>query len=143
MSQVSGLQRFIEAQAPVYAQALDELRRGAKRSHWMWFIFPQIAGLGHSATARFYAIADRPEAEAYLAHPLLGSRLVESTQAMLMHPDKSAHAILGSPDDLKFRSSMALFDAVSEEDGKKGSPFRQALQQFYDGRPDEATLARL
>lgn len=143
MSQVSGLQRFIEAQTPVYAQALDELRQGAKRSHWMWFIFPQIAGLGHSPTARFYAIADRPEAEAYLAHPLLGTRLVESTQAMLMHTEKSAHSILGSPDDLKFHSSMTLFDAVSEANSKKGSLFSRALQQFHDGRPDEATLARL
>jgi uncharacterized protein (DUF1810 family) len=143
MADQGSLRRFIEAQAPVYAQALDELRRGAKRSHWMWYIFPQLAGLGHSSTARFYAIADQPEAEAYLAHPLLGSRLVECTQAMLMHPDKSAHAILGSPDDLKFRSSMTLFNAMSEADGKKGSPFGQALLTFYDGRPDEATLARL
>jgi uncharacterized protein (DUF1810 family) len=143
MADQGSLRRFIEAQAAVYPQALEELHRGAKRSHWMWFIFPQIAGLGHSPTARFYAIADRPEAEAYLAHPLLGSRLVESTQAMLMHPEKSAHAILGSPDDLKFHSSMTLFDQVSEPDSKKGSLFSRALQQFYDGRPDEVTLARL
>jgi uncharacterized protein (DUF1810 family) len=143
MADQGSLRRFIEAQAPVYAQALEELRQGAKRSHWMWYIFPQVSGLGHSPTARLYAIADRAEAKAYLAHPLLGSRLVESTLAMLMHADKSAHAILGSPDDLKFRSSITLFDAVSEADGKKGSPFRQALLTFYDGMPDEATLARL
>ena len=143
MSHVSGLQRFLEAQGPIYTQALDELRRGAKRSHWMWFIFPQIAGLGHSPTARFYEIANRAEAEAYLAHPLLCSRLLECTQAMLMHTEKSAHSILGSPDDLKFRSCMTLFDATSEPDSEKGSLFSRALQQFYDGRPDEATLSRL
>ncbi|WP_210104205.1 DUF1810 domain-containing protein [Neorhizobium galegae] len=143
MADEKSLRRFIEAQAPVYAEALEELRHGAKRSHWMWFIFPQIAGLGHSPTARFYAIADRKEAQAYLAHPLLGSRLIECTQAMLMHSDKTANAILGSPDDLKFRSSMTLFDAVSEAETEKGSPFGQALLTFYDGRPDEATLTRL
>lgn len=133
------LARFVSAQQPVYAQALEELREGRKRSHWMWFIFPQIEGLGHSAMAQRYAVSGRPEAEAYLAHPLLGERLRDCTEAMLSHKDRSAHAILGSPDDLKFHSSMTLFDAVS----KKGSAFGQALLQFYGGKPDEATLARL
>lgn len=133
------LARFVSAQQPVYAQALGELREGRKRSHWMWFIFPQIEGLGHSAMAQRYAVSGRPEAEAYLAHPLLGERLRDCTEAMLSHKDRSAHAILGSPDDLKFHSSMTLFDAVS----KKGSAFGQALLQFYGGKPDEATLARL
>lgn len=133
------LARFVSAQQPVYAQALEELREGRKRSHWMWFIFPQIEGLGHSAMAQRYAVSGRPEAEAYLAHPLLGERLRDCTEAMLSHKDRSAHAIFGSPDDLKFHSSMTLFDAVS----KKGSAFGQALLQFYGGKPDEATLARL
>lgn len=133
------LARFVSAQQPVYAQALEELREGRKRSHWMWFIFPQIEGLGHSPMAQRYAISDRAEAKAYLAHPLLGERLRDCTEAMLSHKDRSAHAIFGSPDDLKFHSSMTLFDAVS----KKGSAFGQALLQFYGGKPDEATLARL
>ncbi len=133
------LARFVNAQQHVYAQALEELREGRKRSHWMWFIFPQIEGLGHSPMAQRYAISNRAEAKAYLAHPLLGERLRDCTEAMLSHKDRSAHAILGSPDDLKFRSSMTLFDSVS----KKGSAFGQALLQFYDGKPDEATLARL
>lgn len=136
---IHDLARFLAAQQPVYDQALQELRDGRKRSHWMWFIFPQIEGLGHSAMAERYAISGRAEAEAYLAHPLLGARLRDCTAAMLTHKDRSAHAILGSPDDMKFRSSMTLFDAVS----KKGSAFDQALLQFYDGEPDDATLARL
>lgn len=133
------LQRFIEAQDGLWSQALAEIQRGRKQSHWIWFIFPQIAGLGHSQTARFYAISGRPEAEAFLAHPTLADRLLTATQAMLQHSNLSAHQILGSPDDLKFRSSMTLFATIS----KKGSPFEQALAQFYGGKPDEATLARL
>lgn len=136
---IHNLARFLAAQQPVYDQALQELRDGRKRSHWMWFIFPQIAGLGHSAMAERYAISGRAEAEAYLAHPLLGARARDCTEAMLSHKDRLAHAILGSPDDLKFRSSMTLFGAVS----KKGSAFGQALRQFYNGKPDDATLARL
>jgi uncharacterized protein (DUF1810 family) len=135
------LDRFVQAQETIYPQVLRELRQGAKQSHWMWFIFPQIEGLGHSSTARRYAISGRAEAEAYLAHALLGSRLEDCTRAMLQHSDRSAHVILGSPDDLKFWSSMTLFSEVA--DRKKGSVFHQALLQFYDGQPDEATLARL
>lgn len=133
------LTRFVDAQRDIYLQALTELQDGRKRSHWMWFIFPQIAGLGRSETARFFALASRQKAQAYLGHPLLGPRLLECTQAILTHKRQTAHDILGSPDDMKFRSSMTLFMKVSE----KGSPFERALQQFYGGEPDEATLTRL
>ncbi|CAD7041565.1 hypothetical protein REJC140_01024 [Pseudorhizobium endolithicum] len=133
------LQRFLDAQAAVYDRVTAELRDGRKRSHWMWFIFPQVEGLGSSPMAQRYAILSRQEAEAYLRHPVLGSRLTECTRLMLMHPDRSAHDILGSPDDMKFRSSMTLFAAVSE----KGSPFERALEVFYGGEQDPRTLARL
>lgn len=130
------LERFVTAQQNIYEVALSELRAGLKRSHWMWFIFPQLRGLGRSETARFYAISGRAEAEAYLTHPMLGPRLVECTTAMVQHTDLSAHDILGSPDDLKFRSSMTLFGAVAERD----SPFLAALDMFYAGAHDESTL---
>ena len=105
----------------------------------MWFAFPQVSGLGSSPMAVRYAIGSRLEAEAYLQHPVLGPRLLECTGLMLAHPGRSAHDILGSPDDMKFRSSMSLFAEVSE----KGSPFERALDLFYDGEPDPLTLARL
>lgn len=133
------LQRFLDAQQPVYTDALEELRAGRKRSHWMWFIFPQIEGLGRSETARFYALANMDAAKAYLGHPTLGQRLLDCTNTMLTHKRRTAHDILGSPDDLKFRSSMTLFMTATE----KGSPFERALQQFYGGEPDQATLSRL
>lgn len=133
------LQRFVAAQDGIWQTALAEIRNGQKRSHWMWFIFPQVAGLGQSSTARFYAISGREEAEAYLAHPQLAQRLLTATRAMLLHTHLNAHQILGSPDDLKFHSSMTLFAVIS----KKGSPFEQALHQFYGGKPDEKSLARL
>jgi uncharacterized protein (DUF1810 family) len=133
------LMRFVDAQAPVYGRVIGELRDGRKRSHWMWYVFPQVAGLGFSIMSQRFAIGSRAEATAYLEHPLLGSRLIECTDAMLSHPDLSAHAILGSPDDMKFRSSMTLFGAVSE----KGSPFERALEQFFDGERDEKTVALL
>lgn len=135
------LGRFAEAHdAGVYATALGELRAGHKRSHWMWFIFPQIAGLGHSATARFYAIADRAEAAGYLAHPILGPRLVECTRAMLAWAGKRpAETILGAIDRVKFCSSMTLFEAVATAD----APFAQALDWFCCGVRDPATLERL
>ena len=132
------LQRFIDAQAGVIDRALAELRAGAKRSHWMWFIFPQVAGLGFSAMARRYAIASRREAEAYLQHPLLGPRLIACTRAVLAVEGRSAHQIFGSPDDLKFRSSITLFDAVAPD-----GTFAEALRKYFDGRPDEATLEAL
>jgi uncharacterized protein (DUF1810 family) len=133
------LMRFVDAQAPVYAEVLDELRHGQKRSHWMWYIFPQVAGLGFSIMSQRFAIGSKAEAADYLDHPLLGTRLIECTEAMLLHKDLSAHAILGSPDDMKFKSSMTLFDTVS----KKGSPFERALTQFYHGQRDDKTLALL
>lgn len=133
------LGRFLGAQQAVYRTVLEELRAGRKRSHWMWFIFPQAAGLGHSPMAQRYAIISPLEAKAYLADPILGSRLTECTQAMLSHDTLSAHAILGAPDDMKFRSSMTLFAAIS----KKGSPFERALDRFYGSERDEKTLAFL
>jgi uncharacterized protein (DUF1810 family) len=132
------LQRFIDAQAPVYTQAMSELRSGRKRSHWMWFIFPQIAGLGHSAMAHRYAIASRDEAVAYLKHPALGSRLRECTETVCGIEDRSIGEIFGSPDDLKFRSSMTLFAAVSPD-----PEFPMAIAKFYDGTPDPKTLRLL
>lgn len=133
------LERFVTAQQNIYEVALSELQAGLKRSHWMWFIFPQLRGLGRSETARFHAISGRAEAEAYLTHPMLGPRLVECTTAMLQHTDLSAHDILGSPDDLKFRSSMTLFGAVAGRD----SPFQAALDMFYAGACDQSTLRLL
>ena len=136
----AGLERFVDAQRSVYDEALAELHEGAKRSHWMWFVFPQIAGLGHSSTAQFYAIADSDEARAYLEHPVLGARLRDCTDAMLTWAGrKSAEAILGPVDALKFRSSMTLFDTVGEGDDR----FARALAAFCEGRRDPLTLERL
>ena len=133
------LERFVKAQDPIYEQALRELHDGRKRSHWMWFVFPQVEGLGFSAMSQRYAIRTKAEARAYLTHPVLGARLNECVEAMLVHRDRTAHEILGSPDDMKFRSSMTLFAAVSE----KGSPFERALEQFYEGERDRRTIALL
>lgn len=131
--------RFLEAQARAYAVALAELRAGRKASHWMWFVFPQLAGLGRSPTAAFFALEDLGAARAYAAHPVLGARLREATAAMLAHRGRSARAILGTPDDLKFRSSMTLFALALP-----GEPlFRAALAAFAGGRPDPLTLALL
>jgi uncharacterized protein (DUF1810 family) len=139
MDDPHGLARFVEAQAPVYAQALAELRAGRKRSHWMWFVFPQIAGLGTSAMARRYAIASLDEARAYLAHPVLGERLRECAQAMLSIEDRTAHDVLGSPDDLKFHSSMTLFHVAAPAE----PVFESCLQKYFGGQEDPQTLARL
>ena len=139
MNDLFSLQRFVEAQQPIYPQALAELQAGRKRSHWMWFVFPQLQGLGRSETARRYAISDVEQARAYLAHPLLGPRLQECTRALLQHADRSAREILGTPDDLKFRSSMTLFAAVADEPAL----FEQALEAFFDGKADRLTLERL
>ena len=132
------LERFIAAQDLVYKTVLDELRRGRKQAHWIWFIFPQVEGLGHSATARYYAIRARAEAAAYIAHPLLNTRLLECTEQVLSHLDKTAHQIFGSPDDLKFCSSMTLFGTVSSR-----PIFQTALDRFYKGAKDGCTLAIL
>lgn len=133
------LNRFVEAQAVVFETALAELRDGRKQSHWMWFVFPQIAGLGGSPTARTYAIRSRAEARAYLDHELLGDRLRDCCEALLPHAGRPVRDILGTPDDLKLRSSMTLFDAVAPE----REIFRQVLAAFHDGRPDERTLELL
>ena len=130
------LQRFVAAQDAVYHGVCDELRAGAKRSHWMWFIFPQIAGLGHSAMAQKYAISSRDEAGAYLRHPILGPRLKECTELVLAVQDRSIRAILGSPDDVKFCSSMTLFAEVAEDN----AVFRDAIARYYAGRVDQKTL---
>ena len=136
------LRRFVDAQASTYARALDELRRGRKASHWMWFVFPQIAGLGNSDMARRYAIADADEARAYLAHPLLGARLVEAT-VVVTHaaPGASAETIMGAVDALKLRSSLTLFAAVAP--GGAAAPFEAALTRFFGGERDLETLRRL
>jgi len=133
------LQRFIDAQRPLYDRVLCELRGGQKRTHWMWFVFPQIEGLGHSAMAQKYAIASREEAAAYLRHPLLGGRLEECTALVNAIANKSAREIFGQPDDLKFRSSMTLFAQVA----KGHSLFKEAVEKYFDGRFDEATLTRI
>lgn len=133
------LQRFVEAQAPVYETVLQELRQGRKQSHWMWFVFPQIEGLGSSAMAREFAISSRAEAEAYLDHPILGPRLHECTQLVTSVQDHSIDEILGYPDDIKFRSSMTLFASVTEDN----KDFIDALNKFYGGDMDRATLDRL
>ena len=134
------LARFVEAQAPVYAQALAELRAGAKHSHWMWFVFPQIAGLGGSPTSRRYAIRSLDEARAYLRHPLLGPRLGECTRALLAHPDRSAEAVLGPVDAAKLRSSVTLFELAVRAGGRDDRLFGPCLDAFFAGRRDEATL---
>ena len=131
------LQRFVEAQAPFYGQALAELRDGRKRTHWMWFIFPQLSGLGHSAMAQRYAIASLDEAKAYLAHPLLGSRLRECAHAVLAVPDRSIHEIFGSPDDLKLRSCLTLFELAAPQE----AVFARCLEKYYAGRRDERTVS--
>jgi uncharacterized protein (DUF1810 family) len=130
------LTRFTEAQSRNYQDALDEIKNGRKRTHWMWYIFPQIQGLGLSETARFYALKDTREAAAYLAHPVLGPRLLEISKALLDLPSNNAQAILGSPDDLKLRSSMTLFAALPGAD----PVFEQVLDKFYLGAHDEQTL---
>ncbi len=138
----AALDRFLAAQAHDYGRALAELRAGRKRSHWIWYVLPQIDGLGRSSTARHYAIADRAEAEAYLAHEVLGARLRECVQAMLAHRGCSATDILGTPDDLKFRSCLTLFAAVAPEGSADRELLEEALAAFYEG-PDERTLALL
>jgi len=133
------LERFVHAQDRVYQRVLSELRAGQKMSHWMWFIFPQVRGLGRSPISMEYAISSRDEARAYLQHPLLGPRLKECTQLLLQVEDRSALEIFGEPDDVKFRSSMTLFTNVSSED----DIFERALKKYFGGVPDRLTLARL
>lgn len=133
------LQRFLTAQQDVYQQALDEIRAGSKTSHWMWFIFPQIRGLGSSATSRRFAISGPDEARAYLAHPILGQRLTQAAQAVLDLGDSSASEIFGSPDDMKLRSCATLFASVTPP----GSVFERLLARYFDDDRDDRTLDRL
>jgi uncharacterized protein (DUF1810 family) len=133
------LQRFVEAQRGAYARALAELGQGTKHSHWMWFIFPQLRGLGQSPTSQKYGIASKDEARAYLAHPVLGPRLIACTQLALDADKASANEIFAFPDDLKFRSSMTLFAQVAQEP----DVFSAALQKYYGGEPDRETLRLL
>jgi uncharacterized protein (DUF1810 family) len=135
MSESFDLERFVSAQVQVYPRVVAELSEGRKRSHWMWFIFPQIEGLGFSAMAQRFAIRSRAEAVAYLAHGVLGPRLIECTRLVLAVKERTVHDILGSPDNLKFRSSMTLFDAVSDH-----PIFGQAIALYYGGGKDQATL---
>jgi uncharacterized protein (DUF1810 family) len=130
------LARFVTAQADSYDRALAELRAGQKRTHWMWYVFPQLAGLGRSDMARRYAISSLAEADAYLRHPLLGARLVACAEAILAVQGRTARQILGLPDDLKLRSSATLFARVSPA----GSVFHQLIDRYFDGQPDATTL---
>jgi uncharacterized protein (DUF1810 family) len=133
---MNDLKRFLDAQQRDYAAALSEIKSGRKRSHWMWYIFPQIAGLGYSDMAKRYAIADLAEATDYLAHPVLGKRLKEIAAALLGLDSHNATQVMGSPDDLKLRSSMTLFALVEGTD----SVFNAVLKKFFDGHKDPATL---
>jgi uncharacterized protein (DUF1810 family) len=132
------LERFVSAQAGVFHAAIEELRAGRKRTHWMWFVFPQLRGLGLSSTARFYGVSALAEASAYAAHPVLGPRLEVAVAAVEASGAPSLQSLFGSPDDMKFRSSMTLF-AVAAPDG----PCHAALDRWCDGEPDPRTLALL
>ena len=139
MTDSFNLQRFVDAQAPVYAEVLDELCAGAKTTHWMWFVFPQLKELGKSPLAKKYGIASLAEALAYLEHPLLGQRLLECTECLLAVQGKTALEILGTPDDLKFRSCMTLFMAA-----KPDLPiWDAALRKYFGGKGDAATVTLL
>lgn len=129
------LERFLSAQERDYEIAISEIRSGRKRSHWMWYIFPQIQGLGYSSMAQFYAIKDREEAVAYLKHPVLGKRLVEISEALLNLRENDARKVMGYPDDLKLKSSMTLFYVISDKE-----VFRAVLDKFFDGESDKKTL---
>ncbi len=134
--EMNDLQRFINAQEGDFEDAFREIKNGRKQSHWMWYIFPQIAGLGFSSTSRFYAIKDINEAENYLAHPTLGKRLVEISEVLLTLEGKSANQIFGSPDDMKLKSSMTLFGALEDTN----PVFQKVLDKYFDGDRDRRTL---
>jgi uncharacterized protein (DUF1810 family) len=132
----SSLERFVRAQATIYDNVVAELRAGRKTGHWMWFIFPQLKGLGITPTASFYGLEDTAEAAAYLVHPILGSRLRECTEIVNGLSRVTALEIFGMPDALKFRSSMTLFESIAQP----GTPFSQAIERYFDGKRDEKTL---
>ena len=133
---MNDLKRFLEVQENDFEIALAEIRKGRKQSHWMWYIFPQIAGLGFSPTSKFYAIKDRGEAENYLVHPLLGKRLIEISNALLEVEGKTANQIFGSPDDMKLKSSMTLFGALENTN----PVFQRVLDKYFEGMKDQRTL---
>lgn len=135
MKENKELVKFLDAQNQMYLKALAEVRNGKKESHWMWFVFPQIKGLGFSETAKFYGIADLEEAEAYLAHPVLGKHLIEISEALLKIEDKTATEIFGTPDDMKLRSCMTLFSKVPETD----KIFEKILDKYFGGSQDDYT----
>jgi uncharacterized protein (DUF1810 family) len=133
------LERYVKAQAPIYARALTELKAGHKQSHWMWYVFPQMAGLGHSTTSHTYGIQSLKEAQEYLAHPLLSARLRECCRAVMAVEGRTAHEIFRSPDDLKFRSCLTLFAQAAPEE----TLFRDLLEKYFHGKEDSATLELL
>lgn len=139
MNDPYNLRRFVDAQNPVYELVCTELRNGQKRSHWIWFIFPQLRGLGHSPMAEAFGISSREEAAAYLKHPILGPRLAECTQLVNLIEGRSVNQIFGYPDDLKFRSSMSLFGLVAPDN----QVFKEALQKYFDGEMDPLTIQRM
>ncbi|RYE27116.1 MAG: DUF1810 domain-containing protein [Sphingobacteriaceae bacterium] len=133
----TNLQRFLDAQKSSYQTALSEIKNGKKRSHWMWYVFPQIQGLGFSETSKFYAIKDVSEAEAYLQHPVLGARLIEISTVAAQLPANNATQVFGSPDDMKLKSSITLFAALDQTD----PVFQQVLDKFFGGKNDAQTLS--
>jgi uncharacterized protein (DUF1810 family) len=139
MSDAFDLDRFVQAQKPVLAQVRRELAEGRKRSHWMWFVFPQLRGLGRSAMAQHYGIVSLAEARAYLEHPILGPRLVECTELVNRIEGRSVHQVFGSPDDLKFHSSMTLFASAAPD----APVFREALRKYFGGALDPSTIEKL
>ena len=139
MADTYNLQRFLDAQQSDYSVALEEIRRGRKQSHWMWYIFPQLLGLGYTSTSTFYGIKDLDEAAAYMEHPVLSGRLIEICNALLTLESNDARKVFGSPDDVKLRSSMTLFSLVPNAD----KIFKSVLEKFFNGRQDEKTLQLL
>ena len=139
MNSDNTLNRFLSAQQPIYSQVLKELRSGKKTTHWMWFIFPQIEGLGHSTTAKYYSIINSGEAKEYLTHPVLGKRLLECTTLLLQIENRSADAIFGFPDNAKLRSCMTLFNYIAPEE----KILEAVLEKYFSGHPDEKTVAIL
>ena len=137
------LERFVSAQAPVFEQVLDELRVGAKRTHWIWFIFPQMKGLGRSPQANHFGIGSLEEAVAYLRHPVLGPRLIQCTRLVTLVEGRPIHQILGAPDDMKFRSSMTLFAHAAAHAAIAPTDFNDALNRYFNAEPDPLTLELL
>jgi uncharacterized protein (DUF1810 family) len=143
MADAFNLERFVSAQAAVYPRVVEELKAGEKRSHWIWFIFPQMKGLGHSSQSEFYGIGSLEEAAAYLRHPVLGERLRQCTGLVTQVEGRAISRILGYPDDLKFRSSMTLFAHAAEEAGLDADGFNEALKKYFNGEGDPLTEAML